>query len=328
MQDVTTLPFMRVIQRYGGPDYYVTEYFRVHGHYTPEKKILRSITENTTEKPIYAQLIGNNPADLVRVSKELEKYPIAGIDLNLGCPAPVVYTKCAGGGLLRDLDLMENIIAEMRQAISGKFTVKTRLGFHSHDEFEQLLAIFKRHQIDLLTIHGRTVKERYQTPVHPECIRMAVEEMNCPVIANGNIIDVATGKGMLTRTGAAGLMVGRGAIRNPWIFDQLRAAIAEQPIQTVTRKDLHGYIMSLYEEVAKYAANYHELKHVQRMKKYLIYIVEGIDPEFEKFIRCVKSPSEFMSVCEDYLMNTTPVPNHPPETSRVFCGFSELSAPI
>ena len=88
MQDVTTLQFMRVIARYGGPDVYWTEYFRVHGDSRPEKWILESITENPTGRPVVAQLIGNDIPALVRTARELQKYPVAAIDLNLGCPAP------------------------------------------------------------------------------------------------------------------------------------------------------------------------------------------------------------------------------------------------
>ena len=91
---------MRVIARYGGPDVYWTEFFRVHAVSHLEKWILKSITENPTGKPIIAQLIGNDIPVPVCAAKELGKnHPVAAIDLNLGCPAPIVYRKCAGGGL-------------------------------------------------------------------------------------------------------------------------------------------------------------------------------------------------------------------------------------
>jgi|TARA_B110000908_G_scaffold76033_1_gene91550 tRNA-dihydrouridine synthase len=324
MQDVTNLPFMRVMQQFGGPDYYVTEYFRVHADYKVEKKILRSITENSTGRPVYAQLIGQDIAALIRVAKELQEYPIAGIDLNLGCPAPVVYRKDAGGGLLRKKDHMEAIISALREAIPGKFTVKTRVGFDRHDEFPELLEIFKRHAIDTLTIHGRTVKERYQTPVHTDCIRLAVEQMNCPIIANGNIVDVETAQGFMRQTGADGLMVGRGAIRNPWLFDQLRASFSGQQPKQVTRADLLEYIETLYQEIATYAVDFDEKKHVNRLKKYMIYIVQGIDHEFEHRIRRVTTATDFHATCRDFLDNSELVPTRPPENSKLFCGFDAL----
>ena len=324
MQDVTNLPFMRVMQRYGGPDYYVTEYFRVHADSRLEKKILRSITENETGRPVYAQLIGQDVEALVRVAKDLLHYPVAGIDLNLGCPAPVVYNKNAGGGLLRKKDHMETIIAALRDAIPGKFTVKTRVGFDCYREFDDLLEIFARHAIDTLTIHGRTVKERYQTPVHTDCIKRSVARMSCPVIANGNVVDVATGKGMIRRTGASGLMIGRGAIRNPWIFDQLRASYCGNPPPQVTRADLLGYIMDLYQEIAAHAHAFDEPKHVNRMKKYLIYIAQGLDDGFEHQIRRATSADTFQRVCQDFLDNTEPIPALPPVNSKLFCGFDAL----
>ena len=129
MQDVTDLPFWRLVAGYGGADVYFTEYFRVTPHYVPEKSILRSITENPTGRPAVAQLIGNDPEAMARVARRLEEYEVAGIDLNLGCPAPVVYRKCAGGGLLRDLGRVDALLGVLREAVRGAFTVKTRVGF-------------------------------------------------------------------------------------------------------------------------------------------------------------------------------------------------------
>src|SRR5688500_8483718 len=90
MQDVTDLPFWSLMARYGGADVYWTEYFRVHGSSSLDRYILRSITENPTGRPVVAQMIGNDVAALVRTAKELQQHPVAAIDLNLGCPAPVV----------------------------------------------------------------------------------------------------------------------------------------------------------------------------------------------------------------------------------------------
>ena len=100
MQDVTDLPFMRVIARRGAPDWFVTEYFRVHPGSKLHPYIQRSIVENATDRPIFAQMIGSDVDSLVRTAGELAQLPVAGIDLNLGCPAPIVCRKNAGGGLL------------------------------------------------------------------------------------------------------------------------------------------------------------------------------------------------------------------------------------
>src|ERR1700733_3464950 len=102
MQDVTDLPFWRVMTRYGGPDVYYTEYFRVHADSRPERHILAAIEENPAGKPVIAQIIGQDIPSITRTAAELQKRAIAGIDLNLGCPAPIVCRKEAGGGLLRN----------------------------------------------------------------------------------------------------------------------------------------------------------------------------------------------------------------------------------
>src|SRR5438034_6075371 len=122
MQDVTDLPFWRLMKRYGGADLYFTEYFRVHPTSNLEKWVLQSITENPTGRPIIAQMIGNDIPSLVRTARELQEYPIVAVDLNLGCPAPVVYRKCAGGGLLREPQRVDAILGALRDAVKIKFT--------------------------------------------------------------------------------------------------------------------------------------------------------------------------------------------------------------
>src|SRR5690349_23451506 len=99
-------------------------------------------------------MIGNDIPALVRTARELQQYPIAAVDLNLGCPAPVVYRKCAGGGLLRNPEQVDVILGALRDAVTdAKFTVKTRLGFDTPHVFAELLPIFAKHSLDLLTVH-------------------------------------------------------------------------------------------------------------------------------------------------------------------------------
>ncbi|HEX5789768.1 MAG TPA: tRNA-dihydrouridine synthase family protein, partial [Luteolibacter sp.] len=246
MQEVTDLAFMHVISRRGGPDWFVTEYFRVHPQSRLDPVILRSISDNRSGRPVFAQMIGQDIEHLARTARELEQWPVAGIDINLGCPAPVVCRKNAGGGLLRDLQHLDRLLGRLRETVQGRFTIKTRIGYDDAGEFGRLLELFSRHAIDGLCIHGRTVRERYQSPVHPRCVRMAVEALSCPVIANGNVVDVETGLAYLAQSGAAGLMIGRGAIRNPWIFPQLAAVCEGRTPPAPSHRDLLDYIADLY----------------------------------------------------------------------------------
>ena len=324
MQDVTDLPFMRVLARRGAPDWFVTEYFRVHPDSCLNRYILRSIVENETGRPIFAQMIGRDLPSLVRSAGELGKFPIAGIDLNLGCPAPIVCRKDAGGGLLRNPETVNELIGRLREAIPGRFTVKTRVGYTSAEEFPQLLEIFRRHAIDGLSIHGRTVLERYQTPVHPDRVRQAVEAMPYPVIANGNVVDVESGLSYLAQTGAAGLMVGRGAIRNPWIFSQFNAAFIGSPPSAPSYRDLWKYVGELYAEIARETLKLVPNAHVQRMKKTMAYITHGLEGDFEYDMRRAKTPEEFHEICRRHLDRPDPLPARPPVGSKLFCGFEAL----
>jgi tRNA-dihydrouridine synthase len=314
MQDVTTLQFMRVIHRYGGPDVYWTEYFRVHGDSKPEKWILDSITKNPTGRPVIAQLIGNDIPALVRNARLLQKYPVAAIDLNLGCPAPIVYRKCAGGGLLREPQKIDAILGALRDAVTIPFTVKTRLGFESPEEFNALLEIFAKHPIDLLTVHARTVKQMYRPGVRYDLIAHAAKELRCPVILNGNVFSAAQAKQLLAETGARGLMIGRGAIRNPWLFEQIRAELRGEEIKLPTGRDVLAYIRELWDN--EITPGVKESAQVMRMKKFMNFIAEGAGEKFLFEIRRVATTADFWRVCEEHLSHDNPMPLEPLPVSQ------------
>jgi tRNA-dihydrouridine synthase len=319
MQDVTTLQFMRVIGRYGGPDVYWTEYFRVHGNSRPEKWILDSIAKNPTGKPVVAQLIGNDIPALVRTAKALQKYPVAAIDLNLGCPAPIVYRKCAGGGLLREPRKIDAILGALREAVTIPFTVKTRIGFESPAEFDALLPIFAKHPIDLLTVHARTVKQMYRPGVRYDLIARAARELKCPVLANGNVHSSTQAKQLLAETGARGLMIGRGGIRNPWLFDQIRARLRGERIKLPSGRDVLAYIRELWDN--EITPEVKESARVQRMKKFMNFIGEGVGEKFLFEIRRVATAADFFRVCETFLNHDEPMLLEPPAVSEAPLGL-------
>jgi tRNA-dihydrouridine synthase len=307
MQDVTHLAFWRLMARYGGADINCTEYFRVHADSRLDRDILASITENPTGRPVIAQMMGNDIPHLVRTAKELQQYPIAAVDLNLGCPVPVVYRKCAGGGLLRDPERVDEILGALRAAVTIPFTVKTRIGFDDPSVFERLLPVYARHSLDLLTVHGRTVKEMYRTAVHYEYIARAVAELPCPVVANGNVSSAESAEEVLRLTGARGLMIGRAAIRNPWIFEQIRQSRRGDPVFHPTGRNILGYIEALYEAVNEPEAR--EISQVHNMKRYLNYIALGVEPsgQFLYSIRRVTTRADLFRICAEYLDHSAPV---------------------
>ena len=326
MQAISTLAFWRVIESRGGPDVYITEYFRVHVHSTPERQILASLNESNFSKPIIAQMIGTDPAFLVRTARQIQELSnCAGIDLNLGCPSPRVCGRSAGGALLKQRDLIREIITNLRPVVSGTLTIKTRVGFESEEEFDELLELFASLPIDGLAIHGRTVREKYQSEVHTREIARAVETLDCPVHANGSIVTVPSALAMFEKTRADGLMLGRGAIRNPFLFDQIRRALRCEPVYRPTLADQLRYVEDLYEGIAKTTWRFDEQKHVQRMKKFMNYIASGIgDGSFSDEIRRVQSAGEFWEVCTRHLGGSELLPDEPHPDGNLFCGFRKL----
>lgn len=314
MQDVTDLAFMRVIAHYGAPDYFFTEFFRVHGQSRPEKHILRSIDENDTGRPVFAQLIGEDLDHLARTAAELLRHPVAGIDLNLGCPAPKVYKKNVGGGLLRDPARVGEILATLRAAAPSLFTVKMRIGFEDAGNFDRILELVNEHRVDLLSVHGRTVKEMYRSEVHYDAIAHAVGRVRCPLLANGNVTSSTRAVAVLRETGAAGVMIGRHAIRNPWIFRQCReqfqaaqagGAGSSSPDPGVFRPtlaDVRDYIERLFH--ATRTPEFPERAHVNKMKKYLNFVGQGVDPagSFLHDMRRAESAGDLFQICDRHLL--------------------------
>ncbi len=303
MQDVTILPFMQLLGKYGPPDLLFTEFFRVHGHSALDQPMIDSICEHKTGRPVFIQLIGENPPDLERTVKEIEKrqLPVAGIDLNMGCPAPKVYKKNVGGGLLREPKKVDVVLGCLRAAVNGRFSVKMRIGFDSDEHFDALLDLMEKHRIDLFSLHARTVKEGYRGDVHYEYIRRAADRLLCPVLANGNITSVKKARKVLNETGSAGVMIGRSCIRNPWIFRQLREHFSGIDVFQPKLGDVRGYIEDLFQATKEEGRP--ESNHINQMKKFLNFVGLGVDVDgkFLHEMRRTRTKDELDRVCDHHL---------------------------
>jgi tRNA-dihydrouridine synthase B len=202
---------------------------------------------------------------------------------------------------------VDAILRELRAAVHLQFTVKTRIGYERPEEFPALLGVFRAHAIDALTVHGRTVREMYGPVVHYDAIARAAQEMPCPVFANGNVRDVESARHITEITGASGLMIGRGAIRNPWIFQQIRDAAEGREPFAPTRADLRDYIEVLHRETCSTAMR--EEGQVGKMKKYLGYIAPGLGGEdcFWRELRPTLTLRDLFVVCDRHLAEATPI---------------------
>jgi dihydrouridine synthase duS len=208
----------------------------------------------------------------------------------------------------------------------GAFTVKCRLGYETPDEFERILPVIASHSPDRVCIHARTVREGYRSPVHPEWVKWAAGMLKCPVVANGNIVDAATAEAWVRLARPAGLMIGRAALRNPWIFSQLHSRFQGHPAADLTFRNVLHYIRRLYERTREMQEHYVEEKHIHRMKKYLVYTARGLPDTFDHYMKRAKTARDFMRICEDILDNDAPFAPTPPEDTHLFAHFHTLLA--
>ena len=284
MPDVTDLAFMRTLTRIGSlPSVFVTAYFRS----TPTtcaiaEANLRCIEENETGVPIIAQLAGSEAAPLMRDAERLLQLPIAGINLNAGCPSPLVNRHGAGAGLLRDLPALRSCLQGLRAVVpAGQFSVKCRTGWADSAEFPAILAEIAAATPDLVMVHGRTRKALYAAnTVQTETIQQAVSYLSCPVMGNGDITTLEQAQHWLQHISPAGVMIGRGAVRNPYIFRQLNGGPAP------TAEELRYYFTVLTEETNRILHTKRTpAGHCNRVKKDLAFCYDYFTPEQEHALR-------------------------------------------
>lgn len=296
MQDVTDLAFMRTLQRIGSlPDTFITAYFRSTSTTCALAEAnLRCINENETGVPILAQLAGSETAALLRDAHMLLERPgVAGINLNAGCPSPLVNRHGAGAGLLRDLPRFADILSQLRSNLPiGQFSVKCRLGWENAPaEFPRILELLAAASPDEVGIHARTRRQLYGGIPDFSYVRQAAETLPCPVLANGDITSAEQAIHCLAETSAAGLMLGRGAVRNPYIFRQLRGGAAPTPAE------MKAYYDILIEETGRvFLHKRTEKGHCNRMKKYLAFCYPDFSPEQEYRLRRCVSVDEMRSI--------------------------------
>ncbi len=283
MQDVTDLAFMRTLARMGSlPDVFVTPYFRSTSTTCALGEAnLRCIRENETGVPIWAQLAGSDAGALVRDARVLMQENIAGIDLNAGCPSPLVNRHGAGAGLLREPENFSRILHALREELPpGCFSVKCRLGWEDEAEFPALLERLAAASPDRVVVHARTRRGLYNpAALRPQYIAEAVRALPCPVLANGDIEAAEAAPALVAASGAAGVMIGRGAVRNPYIFRQLRGGMPP------TASEMRTYFAILMEETGRILARRTEKGHCNRMKKYLAFCYPDFSEEQQYHLR-------------------------------------------
>lgn len=303
MQDITGADFMALISQFGAPDFFVTEYFRVHETSRFDAPILKVLNRDFKETPVSVQFIGEDEPHIKRCIDALLEYPqIKMLDLNMGCPAPKIYKKNVGGGLLKNLKKAASVIKTMREAWPYIFSVKTRLGFEYKSQMSEIVKIINGEGADFLTLHGRTVKQLYRGNADFNALKEAAEISNIPVIANGDITSAESAFALLNGSKLKGAMFGRQAVRNPWIFRQFHELKEGKEIFRPTLADVYSYIEGLYKSAI---AENPDIRFMDgRMKKFLNFIALGVDEngDFLRSMRLAKGVEQVFEICKIHLL--------------------------
>jgi nifR3 family TIM-barrel protein len=275
MAGVSNLPF-RLIARQAGAALVFTETVSAKGLVMGGPKTWRLLQTSPRETPCAFQLFGSDPGIFYDAVRRLEDEGAAWIDLNVGCPVKKFIRNLAGSALLRDLSRAAQIVRAMRRGFSGTLSVKMRTGWDEASinapEFARIAAA---EGAELLSVHGRTRAQQYRGLADRSVIRRVVEAVpGTPVLANGDVGTADDALRMLRETGAAGVMIGRGAMGNPWIFRQILEAargVAPRPPTAAERRDTierHIDLMSLaFDQSHAFAAN---------LKKYVAAYSKGL----------------------------------------------------
>jgi tRNA-dihydrouridine synthase B len=254
MQGLTNRAMRALFIDWVHPDVVFTEFMRVSN--VSRKHLRRSDLQEAASivagVPLVAQLVGNNARALATAAGNAESAGARHINLNLGCPYGRMTTGVTGGAILQHPGLLTQIIPALRSAITGTFSIKLRAGYDDPEQIFSLLPLFADSGVDFLVLHPRTVIQKYTGAADHQITRRVVQETSLPVIANGDIRTAAEGLRLLNETGAAGLMLGRGAIADPLLFSRLRNCNLEEPNENELAAMLQRYlgdILSRYQEL-------------------------------------------------------------------------------
>ncbi len=249
----TDLPFRSVVKKFG-VDLTVSEMISSNALVHNSKKTYKMLEKSPLEDPYSIQIAGSD-LDIIRRAVEIvnEQDGVSVIDLNCGCPAPKVVNNLQGSSLLTDLPQMGKVIETIKKYSDKEYTsVKFRLGFNEKNHVE-IARLCEESGADFIAVHGRTRAGRYKAPVDYDAIAEVKASVSIPVIANGDIDSPAKAQWVLEHTGADGVMIGRAAVGNPWIFRQIKEGM-EKPSSALVKEVVLEHFDQMIEYYDKYGA--------------------------------------------------------------------------
>ncbi len=279
MAGVTDGSYRRLIKQLAPETIVYTEFLSTDAiHYGAKKTMQELEFDKEAEHPFIVQVFGKKPEHFLTAAKVIEEMGADGIDINMGCPAAKVVSSCHGSALLKDADLAKRLVEATKKEVSIPVSVKTRLGWDSHDQLIPFCKGLIDAGADALAIHGRTYEGKFGGEADWNPIYELKENVTVPVIGNGDILNAQDAVDKIGNLD--GVMVGRGTFGNPWLMKDICEALihkktpGEPTVKTISFEEKIPFIIEHCELAVKVKG---QRRGMLEMRRHLASYVKGID---------------------------------------------------
>ena len=227
------------------------------------------------EECVSLQLFGSEPAIMAEIAKRIEERPFKILDINMGCPVPKIVNNHEGSALMKNPELVYDIVRAISEAISKPVTVKIRKGFdEEHVNAVEVAKAAEAGGAKAIAVHGRTREQYYSGAADWSIIKAVKESVAVPVIGNGDIKCGADAERMMRETGCDGVMVGRAAEGNPFIFREITSYMEGKPYTPPTMQEIKETVLTHADMQLEYKG---EFIGIREMRKHLSWYLKGFE---------------------------------------------------
>ena len=301
MAGVTDLPF-RLLCKEQGAGLLCMEMISAKAIQYNNKNTKALLEIHPEEEPVSLQLFGSDPEVISEIAKRIEELPFAILDINMGCPVPKIVRNGEGSALMNQPKLVHEIVSKTVKAIQKPVTVKIRKGFNDESiNAVEIAKIIEDAGAAAVAVHGRTREQYYSGKADWDIIRQVKEAVSIPVIGNGDVVSGESALAMMRETGCDGVMIGRGAQGNPWIFSELveyekTGVMPERP----SNEELKEMMLRHARLQIQYKGEY---LGIREMRKHVSWYTTGLknSAKLRGEINAVESYAELVELLENKL---------------------------